>query len=526
MTAIRGRYDHLDIVNGSATLGGRLAVSMIDPMGGTNVFQPQAGNTFEILTATGGLGGTEFTAEVLPTLSGGLFFDVLYNSNDVTLVVAGISGDYNRNGVVDAADYVVWRKTLGQSGTGLAADGTGPLGTPDGLVNQLDYQFWRSHFGQTAGSGASVAATSASDAIPEPASLVLLALACCVTFLWQERRRRRNAPCGICCHLMVLSALIFGASICPARAGVVYDAADGFSATNNPHGSWSYGWYTSPTSEFHVYPTPATGSGLNSWYDPAITVLGAPAVGHNPTVNTITSGTVSILAGQLVFHPGNLGQFSVVRWLASMDGSINIEATFTGRDLWGTTTDVHVLHNGASLFDGIVNGFATGPPSFETTRTVLAGDTVDFSVGYWNGSFWNDTTSLDAVIETAPAQPGDFNGDGVVGAADYVVWRENPGGIYIPDDYNTWRTNFGEPSPGSDAGAHVAESLRDSEMAVSERLPNDDAIPEPATLWLLVIVGGLLRFRSRVRPRVPWLPLWKFHPGYSHVRGGVPCDRP
>ena len=30
-----------------------------------------------------------------------------------------IPGDYNRNGNVDAADYVVWRKTLGQAGTGL-----------------------------------------------------------------------------------------------------------------------------------------------------------------------------------------------------------------------------------------------------------------------------------------------------------------------------------------------------------------------------------------------------------------------
>ena len=32
--------------------------------------------------------------------------------------------------------------------------------------------------------------------------------------------------------------------------------------------------------------------------------------------------------------------------------------------------------------------------------------------------------------------PGDFNRDGSVDAADYVVWRKNPGGIYTPDDYN------------------------------------------------------------------------------------------
>jgi hypothetical protein len=59
-------------------------------------------------------------------------------------------GDYNHDGMVNAADYVVWRKTDG---------------TPAG------YDAWRSHFGQTAGNG-SGATTSA--AVPEPASIVML----------------------------------------------------------------------------------------------------------------------------------------------------------------------------------------------------------------------------------------------------------------------------------------------------------------------------------------------------------------
>lgn len=59
-----------------------------------------------------------------------------------------LAGDYNLNGVVDAADYVLWRKTLGQTGAGLAADGSGPtVGTPNGVVDQADYAFWRSNFG-------------------------------------------------------------------------------------------------------------------------------------------------------------------------------------------------------------------------------------------------------------------------------------------------------------------------------------------------------------------------------------------
>jgi hypothetical protein len=53
-----------------------------------------------------------------------------------------VPGDYNRNGVVDGADYVVWRKTDGQQGNGLAADGDG-----NQQVDQGDYTFWRQRFG-------------------------------------------------------------------------------------------------------------------------------------------------------------------------------------------------------------------------------------------------------------------------------------------------------------------------------------------------------------------------------------------
>jgi len=65
-----------------------------------------------------------------------------------------IPGDYNDDGTVDAADYVVWRKD--------------PNRTP------AQYELWRSHFGQTAGSGAGA---TANVAVPEPATLVPLILA-------------------------------------------------------------------------------------------------------------------------------------------------------------------------------------------------------------------------------------------------------------------------------------------------------------------------------------------------------------
>jgi hypothetical protein len=71
--------------------------------------------------------------------------------NDPTVVVPN-------NGVVDAADYTVWRDSLGDTGSDLPADGTG-----DGGVYRVDYTQWKTRFGESTGD--SVVAT-----VPEPAS--------------------------------------------------------------------------------------------------------------------------------------------------------------------------------------------------------------------------------------------------------------------------------------------------------------------------------------------------------------------
>ena len=77
-------------------------------------------------------------------------------------------GDYNGDGVVDAADYTVWRDTLGST-TDLRANGD-DTGTSAGVVDEADYAVWRAHFGETVGGGAS---TLAAATVPEPAGVVM-----------------------------------------------------------------------------------------------------------------------------------------------------------------------------------------------------------------------------------------------------------------------------------------------------------------------------------------------------------------
>ena len=59
-------------------------------------------------------------------------------------------------------------------------------------------------------------------------------------------------------------------------------------------------------------------------------------------------------AGHLAFHPGPANEFSVVRWTAPAAGDAEVAAAFTGL-AERATTDVHVLHNGRPLFDGVLN---------------------------------------------------------------------------------------------------------------------------------------------------------------------------
>jgi endonuclease I len=89
-------------------------------------------------------------------------------NKDVTITLTGtviLPGDFNRDGLVDAADYVVWRKANGMSTapfSGADADGSG-------VVDAIDLGWWEQNFGMVAeevGGGAS--------SVPEPSLGVIL----------------------------------------------------------------------------------------------------------------------------------------------------------------------------------------------------------------------------------------------------------------------------------------------------------------------------------------------------------------
>jgi hypothetical protein len=93
------------------------------------------------------------------------------------------SGDYNGDHMVNSADYIVWRNTLGQTVTtaGQGADGDG-----DGRIDMDDFFYWKARFGNPAGAGAALPATS----VPEPGGAALLIAGLALSTL--GRRRHAN----------------------------------------------------------------------------------------------------------------------------------------------------------------------------------------------------------------------------------------------------------------------------------------------------------------------------------------------
>lgn len=120
--------------------------------------------------------------------SGGFLDQVVSNIVLDNLTIGGkiqLPGDYNYDGTVDAADYVVWRDSLGKSGSGLPADGD-----RNQQVDANDYAVWKANFGRIA-AGAAASNSLRSETVPEP-QLASLALQSAIAFSLCVRSARFN----------------------------------------------------------------------------------------------------------------------------------------------------------------------------------------------------------------------------------------------------------------------------------------------------------------------------------------------
>jgi BNR repeat-containing family member len=87
-----------------------------------------------------------------------------YNTSIVGLIMntTTLPGDYDHNGIVEAADYTVWQQHFGSSvGVGLGADGNG-----NGIIDAADYTVWRDHLAAGSADGAASTVAEPATSIP------------------------------------------------------------------------------------------------------------------------------------------------------------------------------------------------------------------------------------------------------------------------------------------------------------------------------------------------------------------------
>jgi hypothetical protein len=151
-TAPGSGYDQI-IASGTLALDGVLQVSLIDG------FSSTAGQSFNLFDWANTSGA--FDTLSLPALAG-LTWNTsnLYSDGILSLAAAGLAGDYNSNGIVDAANYTVWRDNVGAPAGSLANDATGAI------IGADQHSQWRAGYGaRSAGLGV---------AVPEPGAALLM----------------------------------------------------------------------------------------------------------------------------------------------------------------------------------------------------------------------------------------------------------------------------------------------------------------------------------------------------------------
>ena len=172
-TSPGSEFDQLNHILGAglADLGGTLDVQLLDG------FIPNAGDTFEIITAANVLG--TFDTINLPSLPGDLLWFINYGATSVSLV-STYGADFDEDGDVDDNDLATWEANFGLT----------PVGHIQGDANAdtwavgNDFLAWQRQFGL----GGSPA-VSAAVVVPEPASwmLSLMAFACFTTNRFRNR---------------------------------------------------------------------------------------------------------------------------------------------------------------------------------------------------------------------------------------------------------------------------------------------------------------------------------------------------
>jgi hypothetical protein len=201
-------------------------------------------------------------------------------------------------------------------------------------------------------------------------------------------------------------------------AQTIFDLSADFSVRHNPNKVWQYGYSATNSlapDQFRIDTQPEITGPVGFWHPATNSGPGPgyyPYVAYNSAKQTELGSSKgwSARSGEVAMEASNTGQYSLVRFVAPAAGTYSVSAKFAGVHFGLSTTDVHVLHNGTSLFDAEIDGYG-GDPSFHKVQgssptadysgkiAMKTNDTVTFAVGYGkNKTNFGDTTGLFARV--------------------------------------------------------------------------------------------------------------------------------
>jgi hypothetical protein len=217
---------------------------------------------------------------------------------------------------------------------------------------------------------------------------------------------------------MWASVAIFAVLALLAPARTTFDLSADFSLQNNPGKVWQYGYSATNSldpSQFRLDEYSDRAEPVGFWH-PGVSHQPGPGwypyIAHNSTKQTQLGSMKgwAVRAGEVATEASKTGQYSLIRFVAPAPGTYKVVAKFEGVHFGLSTTDVHVLHNAASLFDADIDGYG-GDPAFHKVQgasptaaysgqvILKANDTVTFAVGYGkNKTNSCDTTGLFAQV--------------------------------------------------------------------------------------------------------------------------------
>ena len=268
------------------------------------------------------------------------------------------------------------------------------------------------------------------------------------------------------------------------EAQTTYDAASDYALTQGgTTGNWFYGYSASDLDDTFIQyvqndSVPSCNGGMyQRWFDPMSGDL-TPQIARN-TASTIC---VNIPPEALFFHPGPTGRRSILRWTAPVAGTFQVTGAL-GKQNNGATTDIRILKNavGTPLFIGNIGDSFQQP--FDFPVTVTAGETLDFSVGWGNGSYNGDGSTLAvriAIPATACLPP----------PANLQVWLPGENSSVDVQSGNTRGVLAGDASYGP---GKVGRAFTMDESGDYVVVPDNAAQQAPVDA---VTMEGWFRFRS------------------------------